>query len=230
VNLPAVPAVVGEAYTMAAGSQLVIGAAGVLNNDMAGVAAGPLPAALIAAPLNGTVVLGSDGGFTYTPNKGFLGVDTFVYRALDRYGQVSANANVAVTVTGHRPDRASVSLSGAIRLRLSGPPLAGDVVVTPFGRDRLFRVIGRMDLKGPRSSRYSVEIEGALVPNGRRTRATGTVIVRDASGNVVVTAPITRLARSGKGGATGTAKVRLPNRKTVTITFSLRDGPSNRRS
>ena len=30
-------------------------------------------------PLNGTVVVNADGTMTYTPNAGFVGVDTFTY-------------------------------------------------------------------------------------------------------------------------------------------------------
>jgi hypothetical protein len=34
-------------------------------------------------PSNGTVSIGADGGFTYTPNPGFKGTDTFTYTATD---------------------------------------------------------------------------------------------------------------------------------------------------
>ena len=34
-------------------------------------------------PANGTVILNSDGSFTYTPNAGFTGVDVFTYQACD---------------------------------------------------------------------------------------------------------------------------------------------------
>ena len=47
--------------------------------------------------INGTVVGGVDGGFTYTPDTGFSGTDTFVYRITDANGD-SASASVTVTV------------------------------------------------------------------------------------------------------------------------------------
>ena len=46
-------------------------------------------------PTNGTLVLNSDGSFTYTPNADFSGTDTFTYFANDG----TANSNLAATVT-----------------------------------------------------------------------------------------------------------------------------------
>ena len=36
----------------------------------------------ISNPLNGTVVINTDGSFTYTPEPDFFGSDSFVYRVL----------------------------------------------------------------------------------------------------------------------------------------------------
>jgi VCBS repeat-containing protein len=44
---------------------------------------GPLTAQLVSTTQNGVLVLNSDGTFTYDPNDGFVGVDTFTYRAFD---------------------------------------------------------------------------------------------------------------------------------------------------
>ena len=43
-------------------------------------------ASLASAPANGNVVLNSDGSFSYTPNSGFVGTDTFTYKASDGIG------------------------------------------------------------------------------------------------------------------------------------------------
>ena len=37
----------------------------------------------VVAPVNGTVVLAADGTFTYTPNAGFAGLDSFTYEVCD---------------------------------------------------------------------------------------------------------------------------------------------------
>ena len=47
-------------------------------------------------PANGTLVMGATGGFTYTPDADFAGVDTFEYRIDDGNG---ANDTATVTIT-----------------------------------------------------------------------------------------------------------------------------------
>lgn len=56
-----------------------------------------LSALLESAPVNGTVNLGSDGLFTYTPNGGFTETDQFTYRATDGFFR-SAPATVTIDV------------------------------------------------------------------------------------------------------------------------------------
>ncbi len=51
----------------------------------------------VAAPTNGTLTLVADGGFTYTPNDGFLGDDQFTYEVCDPDGACS-QAAVKITV------------------------------------------------------------------------------------------------------------------------------------
>src|SRR5690606_41230992 len=68
-------------------------APGVLANDT-DPNGDPLTAQLVDGPANGTLVLNPDGSFTYTPDTGFSGTDSFTYQASDG----SALSNVA-TVT-----------------------------------------------------------------------------------------------------------------------------------
>jgi len=63
---------------------------GVLANDQGGVK--PLTARLATKPANGKLTLSKKGGFTYKPNKGFMGVDTFTYVATD--GQSTSGAAI----------------------------------------------------------------------------------------------------------------------------------------
>ncbi|MDO5400041.1 MAG: Ig-like domain-containing protein [Eubacteriales bacterium] len=49
-------------------------------------------------PRRGTVTVGDDGTFTYTPKKNKVGVDSFAYTAADPAGQVSREATVTVTI------------------------------------------------------------------------------------------------------------------------------------
>jgi len=57
-----------------------------------------LTAVLVAGPSSGTLVLSSNGGFTFTPNLNFFGTDTFTYRASDG-ALTSGIATVTITVT-----------------------------------------------------------------------------------------------------------------------------------
>lgn len=53
---------------------------------------------LVRQPRRGTVEIGEDGTFTYTPKKNKVGVDSFTYTAADASGKVSREATVTVTI------------------------------------------------------------------------------------------------------------------------------------
>ena len=58
----------------------------------------PMTYALSRNPRRGTVTLGEDGSFTYTPKKNKVGVDSFTFTATDPAGNVSREATVTVTI------------------------------------------------------------------------------------------------------------------------------------
>ena len=72
-------------------------AEGVLNNDTDVDVDDVLTAAIVGQPQNGTLTLDTDGSFTYTPNDGFSGQDTFTYQANDGTDD-SEVATVTITV------------------------------------------------------------------------------------------------------------------------------------
>ena len=90
------PAASNDAWSMPSGATLSVAAPGVLGND--GDADGDaLTAVLASGPASGSLALNSDGSFSYTPNTGFAGTDSFVYRAYD--GALYSNsASVSITV------------------------------------------------------------------------------------------------------------------------------------
>lgn len=63
----------------------------------------PLTASLVTSAANGTLSLQATGLFTYTPNTGFVGTDTFVYQLADGQGGTDT-ATVTITVTNQPPD------------------------------------------------------------------------------------------------------------------------------
>ena len=91
------PVAVNESYSTFQGSPLVIATPGVLANDT-DTELSPLTAVLGTGPTSGTLTLNPNGSFTYTPNNGFSGSDSFTYRAND--GVLPSNlATVSLTVT-----------------------------------------------------------------------------------------------------------------------------------
>jgi hypothetical protein len=93
------PIAVEDAFTATAGSRFsILPPGGVLENDYdfdPGIYT--LTAALETGPAHGELTLYADGTFSYTPEPGFGGVDTFTYRASDGFA-FSAPASVVITV------------------------------------------------------------------------------------------------------------------------------------
>ena len=92
------PVAVADTYTTAQGSVLTVAAGtGLLANDTDAESA-TLTAAKVSDPAHGTVTVTSDGGFTYTPETGFTGTDSFTYKAND--GSADSNAATATITVG----------------------------------------------------------------------------------------------------------------------------------
>ena len=83
-----------DAYVVMAGQPLTVGGeASVLVNDQGGPT---LAATLLSGPFHGEMTLIPNGTFTYTPDPGFAGIDSFTYRASNNNGQVSEQGLVYV--------------------------------------------------------------------------------------------------------------------------------------
>jgi VCBS repeat-containing protein len=77
-------------------------APGVLDNDD-DQDGDPLTAAVVNSPLNGTLDLHRDGSFTYQPNAGFHGTDTFTYTASDGSQESTSTVTINVLPVNHSP-------------------------------------------------------------------------------------------------------------------------------
>ncbi len=100
-NLPAATDVDGDALTYAAGS---------------------------TAPAHGTVVVNSDGSFTYTPTANFNGSDSFTYAVSDGTATVERTMTVTVAPVNDAPVASSGSFATAEDTAFSGNlPAAIDV-------------------------------------------------------------------------------------------------------
>jgi VCBS repeat-containing protein len=78
------PVAVTEFYVVLMDTVLNVAGPGVLANDT-DVDTDPLTAVKVTNPANGTLVLNANGSFTYTPNAGWHGIDTFTYKANDGF-------------------------------------------------------------------------------------------------------------------------------------------------
>ena len=97
-NVP--PVAEDDTYSTHANVPLVVLAPGLLTND-SDLNGDTLDVVSFTAPSNGTVTPNPDGSFTYTPNTGFVGTDTFTYTASD--GSYGDNATVTIHVENEVP-------------------------------------------------------------------------------------------------------------------------------
>lgn len=94
------PVAGADDYTINSDHTLVVDAEhGVLANDHDAEGAN-LTLELVDGPANGTLTLNADGSFTYVPNPGFTGQDTFTYRISD--GLLSTVGSVTLSVGQNR--------------------------------------------------------------------------------------------------------------------------------
>jgi hypothetical protein len=89
--------VVDDAYTTGADTTLDEAAPGVLSNDI-GVQANDT-SRLQSDVSHGTLTLNGDGSFSYDPNSGFTGTDSFTYCIEFEAGCGTADATVTITIT-----------------------------------------------------------------------------------------------------------------------------------
>ncbi|MGI9406130.1 MAG: Ig-like domain-containing protein, partial [Hyphomicrobiaceae bacterium] len=93
----------GKTYTTAEETKLTIAADdGVLFNDT-DADGDDLTAKLVDDVVNGTLALNEDGSFTYTPNAGYVGPDSFTYKANDG---TDDSSEATVTITVNTPPKA----------------------------------------------------------------------------------------------------------------------------
>ncbi|MEP6764336.1 MAG: M20/M25/M40 family metallo-hydrolase [Gemmatimonadaceae bacterium] len=89
-------AATGHVYVSGVDKPLSVPGSAVLGVG-ARTAATPTSAAVGTNPAHGKVAKSADGGFVYTPSKGFVGTDSFTYK-LTRGSEASADATVTIIV------------------------------------------------------------------------------------------------------------------------------------
>ena len=94
------------AYGMSSNRTLSLGLPGILATAQGGT--GPLTALLDSGPADGSLTLTNNGGFSYTPTNGFIGLDSFTYQCRD--SQSTSRVAVA-TINVVKAEPAPVILS-----------------------------------------------------------------------------------------------------------------------
>jgi VCBS repeat-containing protein len=110
-----------DTYATPVNTSLDIAAPGLLLNDSDPNNL-PLSAFLVSAPRNGTLTLNYDGSFSYVPQAGFQGVDSYTYQASD--GQNFSNV-ATVTITVGNP----ITMNNPLRRIIEGQDVGGTVKV-----------------------------------------------------------------------------------------------------
>jgi len=102
------PVAQADSYRTGVDVVLTVAAPGVLGNDT-DVDGDNLTAAQVDQPAHGAVTLSADGSFTYTPNAGFNGTDSFTYKAND--GALDSNLTAVSIVVNLVPVSADDSFT-----------------------------------------------------------------------------------------------------------------------
>jgi len=118
------PVAASDAFGVNEDGALIVAAPGVLGNDT-DADGHSLTAVLVSSPAHGSLVLNSDGSFSYTPNANFNGGDTFTYQASDGIDLSSAvTASITVNPLNDPPvaadDAYSVNEDGTLIVAAPG--------------------------------------------------------------------------------------------------------------
>lgn len=117
------PAGVADAYAVVAGTTLSVAAAGVLGND-SDPDGDPIVATLVGDVTDGALALASDGSFSYDPDPGFAGTDSFTYQATDG-SDPSATTTVTIDVTNVAPTTTADGYAASKNVQLAVPAGSG---------------------------------------------------------------------------------------------------------
>ncbi|MFC7229713.1 Ig-like domain-containing protein [Salinirubellus salinus] len=152
------PTAVSDEYVVVQGETLTVDAPGRLANDY-DVDGHTFDASHHSDPNNGTLHRSAqDGSFSYTPDPGFVGVDSYVYRIRDAEGEYSTFVPVTVTVVDASSSGVADVVVTPTDLEFGTVPAGGNatktVTVANVG-DRNLTVSGTA-LSGPNASAFEV--------------------------------------------------------------------------
>jgi VCBS repeat-containing protein len=125
------PSVGNDSYTAFEDQAFTATASVLANDDDPDDRPSPLIARNASDPANGSVTLNSDGTFTYTPDPGYNGNDSFTYEAFDGAAATTGTVTIAVTPVNDAP---SFTPGGDVTASVTAPydqPWASDIKAGP---------------------------------------------------------------------------------------------------
>ncbi len=153
------PTASNDSYGLATNSSLLVPEyAGVLANDQ-DADGDTLAAELVMGPSEGELTLNSDGSFSYTPDQGFAGNDSFTYQASDGVVTTSV-ATVTLNIhTGNEPpianDDSYTTLHNAPLIIYATGVLANDA-------DTDFDLLSAAQVTGPTNGTLTLNSNGSF--------------------------------------------------------------------
>jgi len=227
VTVTVSPTGADDAFSVHAGATATADAAtGLLAND----GGSDLTVTGHTDPAHGTLALGKDGSYRYTPAQGFSGTDSFTYTATDGNG-TTTTATVTVTVlptagadaitvtaggptTGAAPGLLGNDQGTGLSVTGATQPAHGTVAV---GKDGSYTYTPADGWSGQDSFDYTV-----TDANGKSDTVTVTVLVRPAAADDTITLP---------AGGTATATTRadgvLGNDRGTDLTIRSNTQPAH---
>ena len=108
ITVFSIPVANADAYYVVGDTTLSVNTPGVLGNDT-NADGWMLTAQLVTAPAHGQLTLNADGSFSYLPDAGFYGTDSFTYAAADAH---AASAPATVTIAVYPPSAVQLLFTG----------------------------------------------------------------------------------------------------------------------
>ncbi|MEA2371954.1 MAG: hypothetical protein QOH12_2348 [Solirubrobacteraceae bacterium] len=130
ITVNGAPTVVNHSYATNKGVVLSVVVPGVLAGSTD--PGGHEQAAVVTSPTHGTLALNADGSFTYTPNSGYSGPDSFTFKAVDQ----GLDSNVATaTIKVNAPPVAVNDSYAVLQNGTLNEPAAGGVLINDSDSD-----------------------------------------------------------------------------------------------
>ena len=192
------PLALADSYVVDASSTLVVPAPGLLGNDTASSGAA-LAAQLIQEPAHGSLSLTADGSFTYVPDSGFTGSDSFTYAASDGL-QSSSPAQVSISVLATGPAEAA-----RLALSIEGGSVPGTALTLHADVSN----VGDLPLQGLalQLSPEGISVSGAAGPAGALTLEADSVLLPDLAVGESIRVDVVATVSASPGGRAGASAV-----------------------